>query len=204
MSDVATWTVSQYLLVGLLMGVFGLIGFRRGVNRELISLLGLGVAVLVATQVAPSLDDQVNRFYRMVRFALGGGLGSDDPAAAWEAAKVLPALIETEAQQRLLSVVVFAIMALLVYMVGDRRVAPTEAFLARLLGLFVGLINGFLVAYYLAPIVFTASQVNITLQSGDVQATLTDGQTLARLGLFLICVLIAVGLYNASTRRGKP
>ena len=30
MTDAATWTVSQYLVVGALMGVFGLIGFRRG------------------------------------------------------------------------------------------------------------------------------------------------------------------------------
>ena len=134
---------------------------------------------------------------------MSGGLGGDDPAAAWAAAKALPALIETEADQRLLSVAAFVIMALLVYMIGDRRFGPGETFLPRLLGLFVGLINGFMVAYYLAPVVLTTTEVNITVQSEDVQATLTDGQTLARVALFLICVLIAVGLYNASARRDR-
>jgi uncharacterized membrane protein required for colicin V production len=203
MTDAATWTVSQYLLLGLLMGLFGVIGFRRGVNRELISLVGLGVAIWVALQVAPSLDDQINRMYRLTRFALGGGLGADDLSAAWAEAQALPDLIQSEADRRLLSVAIFVVMALLVYLVGDGRIERAESFLPRMLGLFVGLINGFLVAYYLAPVVLTESQINITVQSGEVQQSLTSGQTLARVGLFLVCVLIAVGLYNASGRRGK-
>jgi uncharacterized membrane protein required for colicin V production len=60
-------------------------------------------------------------------------------------------------------------MALLVYLVGDGRIERAESFLPRMLGLFVDLINGFLVAYYLAPVVLTESQINITVQSGEVQ-----------------------------------
>jgi hypothetical protein len=67
-------------------GVFGLIGFRRGVNRELISLLGLGVRCWWPrnwprrwTTSQSLLSHGALRPWRRP--------GSEDPAAAWEAAK---------------------------------------------------------------------------------------------------------------------
>ena len=49
----------------------------------------------------------VNRFYRLGRFALSGGLFSDNPAAAWGQASNLPDLIRTTLDQQVLELVIF-------------------------------------------------------------------------------------------------
>src|SRR4030042_1798854 len=79
MEGAVTWHVNQYSLVGITLAIFAFVGLRRGISRELLSMVGIGLGMLLANVLAPILGPQVNRFYRLGRFALGGGLAGDDP-----------------------------------------------------------------------------------------------------------------------------
>jgi hypothetical protein len=195
-----TVNVSEFLLMGLILGLFALVGFRRGVHRELISLVGIGLGMLVANGLTSSLVPSVNRYYRMLQFARGGGLSAADPTAAWSATQSAPNLIRTTSQQQTLGMAIFLLVALAFIVVGQIWGARPRSLGLRLLGLLMGLINGFLVARFLTPILFAAPRALIALPSGEVQARLTDSQTIAFAILFFVGVIIALGLYSASGR----
>ena len=200
MDNVVTWNVSQYAMLGVLLGFFGIVGFRRGVRRELASLLGIGLAFLIVTYMVGSLVPQVNRIYRLGHFALDGGLGAENPAVVWEQTQDLPALVSGQGDEQLLGVVVFLLLVFLAYVFGGRFVARPYSFFLRTLGFFVGMFNGFLVAIYLLPVAFPEPTAMVSLPGAAVQATLTSKQTVARAVTLLVFVVIALGLYGASGR----
>ena len=198
-----TWNLNQYLVMGTLLGVFALVGFRRGVNRELLSVIGIGLGIFVAQRTAPTLGPQVNSVYRMMRFALRGGLTSDNPTDAWEQARRLPDLVKSQADVQLCGVVVFFLVVLVFYLVGQQYVAGPRSIILKLLGVFTGVVGGFLMAYYLIPIIFPEPQAVITLPSGQMQETLRRGETVAYVVAFFVAVLIALGLFSASGARKR-
>jgi len=198
------WDVSQSLVLGLAIGLFGLIGFRRGVNRELLFAVGIVLGILLASELSGALEPYVNRFYRLGKFALRGGLTSNDPAAAWQELKDEPLLIRDAQGQRNLSVGVFIATALLFYLLGEGSLPAPGSPILRLLGFLAGCVNGYLIAYYLVPIIFAKPVAVIAMAGGDMRQTLTDADTIARVVLISIIVLIAFGLVSASgARRGR-
>lgn len=72
-----------------------------------------------------------------------------------------------------------------------------KAIVPRVLGLFVGAVNGFAIASYLLPIVFV-KDVSVKLPAIEAQKLLSEGETLAQVVFFFVFVLIAFGLYSAS------
>jgi len=191
------WDVSQSLVLGLAIGLFGLIGFRRGVNRELLFAVGIVLGVLLASELSGALEPYVNRFYRL-------GITSNDPAAAWQELKDEPLLIRDAQGQRNLSVGVFIATALLFYLLGEGSLPAPGSPILRLLGFLAGCVNGYLIAYYLVPIIFAKPVAVIAMAGGEMRQTLTDADTIARVVLISIIVLIAFGLVSASgARRGR-
>lgn len=195
-----TVNISEQLLMGLLLGLFALLGFRRGVHRELITLIGMGLGMLAANALAGPMIPSVNRLYRMVRFALSGGLSAPDPTVAWSQAQTAPDLIRTAAQQQTLGLLVFLFVVTLFVIGGQIWGAKPRSLLLRVLGALMGLINGYLVARFLTPVLFATPRAVIALPSGEVQARLSDTETLAFVILFFVGVIITLGLYSASGR----
>ena len=203
MDSAVTWNVNQYMLMGLALGLFGLVGFRRGVNRELLLMIGIALGMWLSSQVAPSLESLVNRLYRMGHLALGGGLTGQDPTAAWQSARELPDLIRTPEDLQMLGLALFILVVACSYLLGQRRFPQPDSTMLRILGSFAGAINGFLVSYHLFPIVLAKPTAVISLPSGQVQEALTSGQTIARMVALFVFVLIAFGLYSASRSKKR-
>lgn len=191
-------TVGYYLPVGMVLLLFGLVGLKRGVDRELFSMLGIALGMWLAGSFGPSLAPLVNRLYKLGRFALTGGLTSGEPTAAWQDAKAWPDLIRTASDVQLLVAGVFGIIVLLFYLWGQIGVRPPQTGMSKLLGLVAGGINGFLVAYFLFPALLPQSKAVITLPSGQINATLSNRQTVALAIVVFTVLLIAFGLHNAS------
>ena len=198
MDSVVTWNVSQYAVMGLALGLFGFLGFRRGVNRELLSLIGIGIGMLLATQFAPSLVPSVNRFYKLGRLAMSGGLTSDNPMEAWQSVQQLPALVQTPEEIELLGMIIFLLVFGFFYLAGEKSFPAPGSMTLRILGLGLGVITGFLFIYYLMPILFYGSRMVITLPSGEVRNTLFEGQVPAKMAALFVFVLIVFGVYTAS------
>jgi len=188
-------TVDQYLLLGGTLVLFGLLGLRRGVNRELFTMLGIGMGLWLANSFGPSLVPLTNRLYKLVRLVLAGKLTTGDAVS-------LPDLIQTANDVQLLSVAIFGVILLAFYFWGQARISGPRTGMAQFLGLVAGGINGFLVAYYLYPTLLPKSMAVITLPSSQIKATLTNNQTEALVIVVFTILLIAFGLHNASRPRG--
>ena len=198
MENPITWTINQYLVLGIIFAVFAFLGFRRGVNRELLLMVGIGLAIMLAAKAGPSFQPQVNRFYKLARFALSGGLTSENPAEAWLGLSDLPPLIDTPEKVELLSLALFTLTVLFFYVLGEMFYAGPQSPWLGFLGLISGGINGFLIAYYLIPIVFPQPVAIIMVPSQQVNSTLADTQNWALIIVVFVAVLIALGLYSVA------
>jgi uncharacterized membrane protein required for colicin V production len=199
----ATWTVSQQMLIGVAAALFGYLGFRRGINRELLQMIGIFVSMVAASQLAPAMQGMVNRLYRLFRLMFTGALVTGDLMEAWQEVQALPPLVRTPEDVQMLSLVTFIVVLFMFYLIGQYQLPQPKGLALRLMGTFVGVINGFLIIYYLFPMVFTRPQAIILLPSEEVHQTLTDEQTVARIVALFIVVLIAFGLYTASTPKSR-
>lgn len=201
MGNVVTWDVNQFIFSGLALGLFGLVGFRRGVNRELLSVIGIAIGMMLSGRAAAAVGPQVNRFYKLGRFALGGGLASDDLSAAWQQAKGLPDPFQTAGDTQLLGLIVFLGIALFAFLLGQARLAAPASVMVKVLGGLTGLVNGFMVAHYIFPIAFPDTTAVIMVSGDQVQETLSNDQTIAYVAALLVAVLIAFGLHNAAAQK---
>jgi uncharacterized membrane protein required for colicin V production len=203
MDNPATVTVDQVVLMALILGVFGLIGFRRGANRELLTLVGVAISFVLLTQLLDDLSPIINRLHKLGRFALGGGIMADDPTIVWGQVKGLPGLIATEAHQRNLGALLFALLTSASYYIGFRAAPPASTPMSRFLGLLLGAVNGFIIASYLFRYALVTTKATIELSSGEMRETVMSGQTIGKIVTLLIVALIAFGLYGATRRRSS-
>jgi hypothetical protein len=200
------------LHVLLAMGtVFGLIGFLRGVAREIITTVGIIIAYLVIVAGESFLLDWTNKFHKLAVFALRGGLTADDPTAIWPEVRDLPALIETDGEKLIFRVFVFVLLVVLAYIVGNRLLSSRAAtfgplaiypglpIVSRLLGLTAGLIDGYLIAYFVIPEVFPEGETIIRLPTGTVAGFLSQNVVFVFIGF--VVVLIVYGLRSASLKK---
>ncbi|MFP3896296.1 MAG: CvpA family protein [Anaerolineales bacterium] len=203
MEGIVVWNVNKYIFMGIVLGLFGFIGFRRGVNRELLSVIAVAVGMLVADRLAQIFYPLVNRFHKLARLALSGGLMAENPAEAWQEVQQLPSLVETPAEIQFLGMAFFFVIVLFFYVLGQGAIPPPRAIILRVLGLCVGLVNGFLMVYYLFPVLFSQPKTVIALPGGAVREALVDEQVVARVVALFVFVLIIFGLYSASGPRER-
>lgn len=203
MEGIVVWDVNKYIFMGIVLGLFGFIGFKRGVNRELLSVIAVAVGMLVSERLAGLFYPLVNRFHKLAQLALSGGLMAENPAEAWQEVQKLPPLIETPADIQFLGLAFFFLIVLFVYAVGQGTIPPPRAIMLKILGLCVGLVNGFLIVYYLFPVLFSQPKAVIALPGGAVRETLMDEQVVARVVALFVFVLIIFGLYSASGPRER-
>jgi hypothetical protein len=197
MEDVVTWNVNQYMLIGFTLALFGFVGFRRGANRELISMIGVAIGVMFSNALAVALRPGINRLNVLVRFALAGGISAEDPTTIYQTYKNLPELVKAS-DQLFLSFIIFAIIIWVFYFYGEKRIAGPHALASRIVGLLAGGINGFLVGFYLFPMLFPKTRAVINLPGNVVNRTLGDSKTWALAVFFFIVVLVIFGLYSSS------
>ncbi|NLV73215.1 MAG: hypothetical protein GXY52_00815 [Chloroflexi bacterium] len=190
----ARFGINEYVLIGFGLLVFGLLGFRRGVNRELLTfgavLVGLAISALLGDVLVPA----VNRLARIVSFALGGGLSGS--GGAWLTAQQRPDLVSSPESRKWLGLVLFGLPILLSYWVGMRLARPVN-FGQRLLGFLVGCLTGFFVARKVQPVLFPSGVTSLVLNTGQTGDILQNTQVVAVAVVISVVVLVAFGLYSA-------
>jgi hypothetical protein len=185
-----------YLVIGLVV-LFGLMGLRRGVLRELLSLFGVFLAIVVGRWGTSFLEPWVNRSYKMTMFALKGGLASDDPSGILAEMGALTPPITTDADRLVLGTVAFASVVLGFYLLGEFVVDPPKAISQRLSGIVLAGVNGYFIAYFLAPRHLLTPQTTIRFSASGMIDLLT--RNLIKVVLAFVIILIVLGL-QMSTR----
>ncbi len=185
-----------YLVIGF-VALFGLMGSRRGVYRELLTSIGIVLAIIAGRWGTSSLAPWVNRFYKMAMFSLKGGLLADDPTDVFAKVDSLAPLITTDSDRLMLGTAVFVLVALVFcFLAGVFLAAPKTTF-QRLSGTVLAGVNGYLVAYFLAPRHLPTPETTIRVSTGGVIDLLNKNMT--TVVLVFVIILIVLGL-QISTR----
>ncbi len=203
-----TLTNLHVLLAG--GAVFGLIGFLRGVAREIITTVGIIIAYAALKWGELSLIGWANQLFRMAMFLLRGGMAADDPTGAWGQVSSL-SLVKTDGDKLILKLFVFTFAVILAYVVGNRclsgktvpfgplAIYPDLPLLSRSLGLVSGLIEGYLIAYFVIPEIFPKTKTVISIPTGDTVNFL--GAYIPFVFVGFVAILIAFGLRSASLKK---
>jgi len=188
-----------YLIIGLVV-LFGLMGLRRGVFRELLALGGVILAIVVGRWGASFLEPWVNRFYKLGMFALKGGLVAEDPASIFAEVKELQPLVFTDSDRLILGTVAFALIVLAFYLLGEFVIGPPKAISQRLSGIILAGVSGYFIAYFLAPRHLPTPQTTIRFSASDMIDLLT--RNLIRVVLAFVIILIVLGLQMSTRPKG--
>lgn len=180
-----------YLIVGFVV-LFGLMGLRRGVFRELLALVGVFLATVVGRWGAPFLEPWVNRFYKLGMFAFKGGLAADDPASVLAEMGDLTPLVTTDSDRLILGTAAFALIVLAFYLLGELVVDPPKTISQRLSGVVLAGVSGYFIAYFLAPRHLPVPETTIRFSTEGLLALLT--QNLIKVVLAFVVILIILGL----------
>lgn len=190
--------IYPYVVLAIVIGGAA-VGFHRGWLREIATLGGLLVAWLCVTTLGGTLVGSVNRIYLIVRFTIDGGFDSPIPAVMLDVIRKAP-LVDPRHAQFFLGIV-FVLLAIGAFALASRFAPPSAAASGRALGVLVGLVNGYLVAYlglrYLAP------DARSSLGLGLFPGNLVD-----ELGRYLPTILIAgvvmtIAIALLSSRKGS-
>ena len=175
--------------------IFAIVGYRRGILRELVAAPALLIAPYAGPWLGPVLAPWANRYYKLLLFARYGGLTSDDLAAVMDKVGNVPPLVDTAEQIATLGSVCFLGIIALGYALGQWRVAGPGDRVARLLGAVMGGINGYMLVRTLVPRFLTAQFTVIVVPTAGV-TQLLQAQTAAVLVVAFV-VLVAFGLERA-------
>jgi hypothetical protein len=189
-----------YLFVGFIV-LFGLMGLRRGISKELLVLVGIFLAIVVGKWGAPSLQPWVNRYYKLVMFSLKGGLVAEDPTSVLTEIEGLEVPITTDHDLLVLGTAAFGLIVLASYLLGEFVIKPPKKLSQRLSGAILAGINGYFIAYFLVPRHLPTPRATIRFSTSGVMDLLSENLIKVVLGFVLI--LIFLGL-QMSTRPKRP
>jgi hypothetical protein len=187
-----------YLIIGFIV-LFGLMGLRRGVFRELLTLLGVFLAIVVGKWGTSFLEPWVNRFYKLIMFALKGGLITDDPSSVLAEMGVLTPLVTTDSDRLILGTVVFALVILAFYLLGEYVIDPPKKISQRLAGVILAGVNGYFIAYFLVPRHLPTPQTTIRFSTSGMIDLLA--RNLIIVVLIFVIILIVLGLQMSTKPR---
>ena len=191
------------LIVPIVVLFFAYLGCRRGISKELLSLVGVLVATALAKGQTAFLSGWVNRLYRIGMFAVKGGLSASDPGKVMAEISKLAPPISTPEQEKLLVVVSFVVLLAVFYLLGEDKVGQPQDLMQRVLGLFVGGLNGFLIGRFLFPRLFPGEKTHITILSKQVSQYLDSEKALTWAVVVFCLIMIIYGVQSSSSPRRR-
>jgi hypothetical protein len=184
-------------LIAAGIGVFAILGFRRGWLREIATLGGLLLAWLIVLALGGAFIAFANRLWLIARFTSQGGFDTTNPEALLDALRRAP-LIDPR-HPDVVQGVIFLALAGAAFFAANRFAPAATSPSARALGFLVGMATGYLVCYLGLRFLVPAARVGLALPAsiGDVSDSL--GQYLPT--LLLVGVVIAILIALLSSRR---
>jgi len=202
--DWAEWLSTGGGALLAILAVFFLVGFRRGVRRELNVLLGVGVGWGLARLAGPGLIRWVNRAYKTVAFVARSIVGPGDPGAAWNQARDLADPLDPQVHVRPAALALLALGVGIAYLVGERRYPNPVEFGARLLGGLTAVVNGYLIVGEVTRFLGVTPS-GISTSTYGVTAQSRNGDSVGLIVVAITVLFIAFGLYSARrTGAGRP
>lgn len=193
-------------LIVLFCGLFAILGFTRGVRAETWVMAFILIAFVVLQTLGDTVVKYANQIYRLLGFALAGGIIADNPVEIWQRFAGKPPLIETETEKVLFRLALFLLFYLLGLLAGRiavrRKLTPLGFRLIRqlpdlgerLLGTVLGAVNGFLIAMFVLPRVLPAEKETVIVVPKTRVITDFMTENLGNIAFAVIVVIILLGL----------
>ena len=195
--------ITEWWFVALVAIVFAYFVLRRGLTVGLYMLVAIIVGMVLADPIAKFLKPWINFTYQIVLAVMR--YRTFTPDELFTVAPKQPELITQNNQMVWLGSIVFVSIVVIGFLIGRVRRARARPprWTTRILAIMVGLVNGYLVAYFLFPRHVTAQRTVITVPNVNVRDLLR-----VQLGLpllIMIVVLITLGVLSArgDGARGK-
>ncbi|MDY7040822.1 MAG: hypothetical protein SVX38_08155 [Chloroflexota bacterium] len=199
-------------VVLIFVAIFAYLGSRRDVRKELLFFAGLLIGTLLSLVDNKPLVPIANRLYRLILFAIRGGVMTEDPLPIWEAVKARPPLVDLADPESVLffNTVVFAVVGIAFYFLGNRlwqeelpniltiltmagskksRRQLPNALITQLTSTVVGGLNGFLVAMFVIPRYLATTQTLIVIPGTAAWDILTRNLRYAIVVVFLVFIV---------------
>jgi hypothetical protein len=174
--------------------LFGIIGYQRGLLRELVAAPAILIAPFVGPWLGEVLKPWVNRFHKLFMFVRFGGLGTDDWTAVLEKVRSTKALVSTPEDEVALALVFFMVVIACGYCVGQWRVrGPTDR-PTFWLGALMGALNGYVLAQVVLPRFWSAQFAVIIVPTASVLQLFHGQVALALVLAFVVLVIYALRL----------
>ncbi len=186
--------LDQLALAITIVAFFALLGYRRGILRELVAAPAILLAPTIGPWLGRLLKPWINRFYRLFLFARLGGLTSDDLSGVMAKVREMPPLISTAEDAVRAGVVCFLLVILAGYLIGQWRVKGPKDRAQRLLGAAMGGINGYALAQVVVPRFWTAQFAVIIVPTGSVLQMFRAQIVIVLVIAFAVLVLFALRL----------
>lgn len=195
---------TDYGLVSAVVLVSFIVGWRQGLRRALFITFAIIIAWVLTAWYEPQIVALVNRLYRLMLFALTGGILAENPGEAYGKVAGVT-LISTPTSLWVFRLALFGIILWLGWWLGRRR--PTEVgrftavvrrppdLLRHLAGGIAGAINGYLLLYFLIPRFLPGVQAVMIVPT--FATTLLQQQWLPLMVVVLVAVFIIAGWAQA-------
>lgn len=174
--------------------LFGAIGYRRGLLRELVAAPAILVAPLVGPWLGTVLRPWVNRLHKLFLFARFGGLATDDLTAVLGKVKQVQPLISTKEDVLRLGVVLFMTIIACGYLLGEWRIKGPADRAMRLLGALMGALNGYMLVQIVLPRFWSAQFAIVVVPTASVLQLFHGQLAVALVIAFVVLVVFALRL----------
>jgi hypothetical protein len=195
--DAAVDTTAYLLVLGAVLGIFAILGFRQGWLRELVFFGGLGLGYLLLTQTGTATFRALSNQVIMTVKIIGRSRG-DFAEAAKAATELAGQEWVNDTNQALVLTMALAFVLLITYMLGTRFKKKHGV-----LGGLVGAVNGYLILNllqsYLSPYLPQWIPLTISPQEGTAAPDgallrpaieLSEGDFKVVITLFLALILL--------------
>ncbi len=214
-----TFEIDYVVLMYMVMGLFGLVGFFRGWWKEGVTtfLLTLLVILLKVPEAAQAIIDTINKLIKLIYIIIvAHSLEAERIAEVAKEIKQAPIVLN--ASDNHIYIITLIVLIILSYMVGKigmgkdvTGVHPLGALLGGILGLFNGfvvisLVREYLVRRYLPGI--TPQDVPMEIQSAairvnDIHVSVMDGPTPWLIIAFGMLIALALVFTRISIQKTK-
>ena len=174
--------------------LFGFVGYRRGLLRELVAAPAILIAPWAGPRLGVLLKPWVNRFHKLFVFARYGGLTSDDLTAVIEKVRSARPLVSTPQDEVVLGLVLFMVVIAGGYILGQWRVKGPADRLTHWLGAIMGAINGYVLAQVVLPRFWSAQFTVIIVPTASVLQLFRGQVAVVLVVAFVVLVFYALRL----------
>jgi hypothetical protein len=195
--------------------IFIIVGFLRGVRAEAWTTAFIVLAFIVLGLFGDALVAWANRFYKLTRFALAGGIVAENPVEIWQQFADSPPLIETDFERMVFRIAVFLTLYLIGLFVAraavSRSLAPIGFGLIRrlpdlgerVMGALLGAVNGFLVALFVLPQVLPATRRTVIVVPQTTAVSDFLQENLINVAFIIVVIAIVLGLMASGGLRQR-